>query len=137
MVKNVILQDMTNASDEQLQKNLENMMMERAQYEKNVLHHEAIIETNKKRKELTQKMLDISCTANERVEPVYGFEKNPEWVALQGQLLRVNGDAEIKNIQDEIERLEGIVNNSKTEIGRFDAAIPTVVEELKKRGVAQ
>jgi hypothetical protein len=137
MAKQIILGDMSVASDEQLQQNLRNMKNEVLQYQKNMTHHSTLSDTNRKRLELTSKMLDISCTANKKLEPTYEFEKDELWIKTQGELMRVNGDAELKNIRDEIERLDNIVINSKDEIERFDAAIPAVVEELKKRGVAE
>lgn len=137
MAKQIILGDMSVASDEQLQQNLRNMKTEVLQYQKNMTHHATLADTNRKRLELTSKMLDISCSNNKKLEPTYEFEKDEAWIKYQGELMRVNGDAELKNIRDEIERLDGIVSNSKDEIERFDAAIPAVVEELKKRGVAE
>jgi hypothetical protein len=127
------IQDPSEASTEQLQKNIENIKNEMPQYEKHRLHHESLIENNKRRLALMEKMSAISDTNNRAVTPQYEFQKNEEWIKMHSELLQINSAAERKNVQDEIGRLETVLKGVQDELARFNEALPLYEAELAKR----
>lgn len=134
-MRDFVLGDLEKATDEQLLSNYKNMKTERDAYEKRVDHEERLINLNRKRYELETKMCLISDANPRKVEPVYEFEKDPQWLALQIELLKTNSEARRHEMTREIERLDEGVAKARLEIARFDDAIPKIEAELKKRGV--
>lgn len=131
---NIILAELSAASKEQLEKNLENMRAEQAQYEKHKTHHERLVATNQQRLRLFEQLHAISDVKNQKLEPTYEFERDPSWVALQSQLLAINSAQERQGLRDEIERLDGVVKKTSEELARFAEAIPKIEAELAQRG---
>lgn len=134
-MRDFVLGDLEKATDEQLLSNYKNMKTERDAYTKRVDHEERLINLNRKRFEIESKMCAISDANPRKVEPIYEFEKNEEWLALQVELLKTNSAAKMHEMTREIERLDEGVEKARLELARFDDAIPKIEEELKKRGV--
>jgi hypothetical protein len=134
MAKTIILNEMGQASTEQLKKNLENMQEERSEYVKHLDHHKRLITLNESRLVLTKKMSAISDVKSHMKEPQYAFQEDAEWLKLQSEYLQLESGARQYELEKEIERLKNLVEKTQDELDRFDVAIPKVVEEIAKRG---
>lgn len=108
-----------------------NALQEIENYQKQIERNQQLIELNKKRRSMVERLTKVIIDNPRFLEPKRAFEKTLEYEELMCEQQKLHEEAELNKLDTEIEVLQRQINHAKTNIALYQDTVKEMDEKLR------
>ena len=125
--------DYTKLEIDSIRANIDNIQKEIKQYPKKIAQLKAKAVRLRKEAELRKEMTKIVVAKNEKIEPEFGYDSDPDFLRLQGELELINLEAKLDALENEAESIDWwVATKGEEEVENLRTQLVRAQERLRE-----